>query len=364
MKVLMISSEFPPVVGGIASHVHELSRALVKKGLEVTVISRLLGSAASTEILDGIRVIRPKMFGQRWLYAWQLRRQINTLLKQESFDLIHAHGIRPLMSLRGTGLPICFTNHSSGFLKRLHASDRKKRFTLQQLELCDVILSPSRELDEATSTMGYKGTRLYIPNGVDIKKFSPGESQLRQSLEIPDKAIVLVLSRRLVEKNGVLFFAQALAGIKHENVYALIAGDGVLRPEFELILRESPIWPRTRMLGYVPNRDMVGVYRASDIAILPSLMEATSISGLEAMATGLPIIGTRVGGIPELVQSGENGFLVPPADATALRSAIQSAIADPSALKTMGQNSLNKARDHYSWETIAEQVMKVYQSLV
>ena len=364
MNILMLSSEFPPVVGGIASHVHELSKMLVHKGHNVTVISRQSDHGKDRENLDGIQVVRPRLVGSRWIYAWQLRRVLQRERHQQHFDLIHVHGIRPLLSLAGIDTPICFTNHSSGFLKRLRASTSKQKRTLKQLSLCRVILSPSRELDEATVSMGYQGEHHYIANGVDVEKFSPGASAIRAEQNIPEDAICLVLSRRLVEKNGVLFFARAVAKIPSEKLYVLVAGDGSLRDAFEDILKPSPIWDRVRMLGYVANQDMVNVYRAANLVVLPSLMEATSISGLEAMATGLPLIGTSVGGIPELIEEGQNGFLVPPADVDALQLAISKAIEKPDLLEQMGQISLAKAKLHYSWSQITEQVLDVYQGIV
>ncbi len=358
----MLSSEFPPVVGGIASHVHELSATLVKLGHNVAVVSRRRDNALAHEQMDGIEVYRPNLMGNRLIYQWQLRRFIKKKLAVSGFDVVHVHGIRPLVSSKGLDLPVCFTNHSSGFLNRLNATQKDKKSIRERMAHCAAVIAPSRELVEATKTIGYHGPVSYISNAVDAGKFCPGPGELRQRLKIPDEALCVVLSRRLVEKNGVLYFARAIAELDRPDCYFIVAGDGNQREQFEAEIRGKPVWPRVRMLGRIPNDQMASVYRAGQLLVLPSLMEATSISGLEGMACGLAVLGTRVGGIPEIVEEGVTGYLVPAADATALRQALVKCLDSKDVLKEMGQRGLERVQNEFTWEVVAAKTLSVYET--
>jgi glycosyltransferase involved in cell wall biosynthesis len=110
---------------------------------------------------------------------------------------------------------------------------------------------------------------------------------------------------------------------------------------------------RCVFLGSVPQERMPEVYRGADVAVLPSLREATSIAGLEAMATGLPIVGTNVGGIPEIVQDGISGLLVPPGEPVAMAEALKTMIQNATLRHSCGQAGRERVEQDFSWAAIA-----------
>ena len=171
--------------------------------------------------------------------------------------------------------------------------------------------------------------------------------------------MVVLLARRLVEKNGVVVFADAVTRLKNP-ARIVFAGDGAERRKVEQILRDGGCLDRCVFLGNVPNPDMPDIYRAADLSVLPSFMEATSITGLESMATGLPLVGTRVGGIPALINDEETGLLVNSHDPAALAVAMDRLIADSGLRAKMGQAARQRAADHFSWNRIAAQTVDVY----
>ena len=118
---------------------------------------------------------------------------------------------------------------------------------------------------------------------------------------------------------------------------------------------------RSIFLGNVPNPQMPLIYRAADISVLPSFMEATSITGLESMATGLPLVGTRVGGIPVLIEDGTSGRLVSPGKPGEIAAAIDQLVEDAALRKAMGQAGRRSAVENFSWGHIAEQTVEVYR---
>lgn len=361
MNILMLTNEFPPSIGGVQTHVHELGRALVAQGHRVTVVTRWKDpKTAREDELDGMAVHRIPLSNSHWLYNWQLKRQILKLHREQPIDVIHVHGMRPLDGCRSLPIPVVFTNHTSSFLKRVATTQKTRDKMAKQLSVARLVLAPSEELAEATTATGYKGPVQFIANGVDVQKFSPGTSSLRTRLGIPEDAFVVSLARRLYEKNGVLYLAQAFTQLNSRNVHLVVAGDGTDRAEFTRIIGQSGLEDRVHMLGGVANGDMPDLYRGCDVSVLPSLLEATSIAGLEAMACGLPLVGTNVGGIPAILRDGDNGCLVEPRSPEQLASAIDALAADRSRCAAMGRRSRERAETEFSWASIASLTLDAY----
>jgi glycosyltransferase involved in cell wall biosynthesis len=364
VRVCLVTSEYPPVIGGIASHVFELARAMTAASVEATVVHpiSLISSLSARSEAPGVTVLRPKMVKAQPFYDFTLRLWMRRHLTKEKFDLVHVHGVRPLAATRDLSLPVVFTNHTSGFLGRLNAEPRRKRRTAALLEHVDALLAPSDELVAAAQAFGYAGPAQMIPNGVDAERFAPGPSEARAAWGIGADETVIVLARRLVKKNGVVGFAKAVAQMRERNFRVVVAGDGPDREEMVEILAKAGMRDRVTFLGAVPNSSMPEIYRACDIGVLPSLAEATSISGLEAMACGLPLVGTNVGGIPAIVADGVSGVLVPPADPKALAEALGRMVDDAGLRRAMGKAGRRSAQDNFSWPIIARRTAAAYEA--
>ncbi len=158
-----------------------------------------------------------------------------------------------------------------------------------------------------------------IPNGVsDPERFKSRrvDRSRRASLGIRDNEVVILLARRLVEKNGVVMVRTShLYALQGAPVRVIVAGDGDRAGrDGGRSLSENGMLDRTIFLGSVPNTEMPDLYRAADLSVLPSLAEATSIAGLEAMATGLPLVPARdVGGIPTIIEDNATRVAAGPA---------------------------------------------------
>jgi glycosyltransferase involved in cell wall biosynthesis len=364
VRVCLVTSEYPPVIGGIASHVFELARAIAAASVEATVVHpiSLMSPPPPPPEAPGVAVFRPRLVKAQPLYDFVLRLWLRGHLAKGKFDLVHVHGVRPLAATRGLSLPVVFTNHTSGFLGRLNAEPGRKRRTAALLEHVDALLAPSDELVAAARAFGYAGPAQMIPNGVDIERFAPGPSGARAAWGFGADETVIMLARRLVKKNGVLGFARAVARMQARNFRVVVAGDGPDREQMVEILGEAGMLDRVKFLGAVPNSSMPEIYRACDVAVLPSLAEATSITGLEAMACGLPLVGTNVGGIPAIVADGVSGLLVPPADPEALAGALGRLIDSPGLRRTMGEAGRRSAEETFSWPIIARRTAEAYEA--
>jgi glycosyltransferase involved in cell wall biosynthesis len=222
----------------------------------------------------------------------------------------------------------------------------------------DLFLAPSRELLHVPFPI--RAPQRFIANGVDAAKFLHNQDRrraIREQLGIGPEDIVAIVTRRLVDKNGVIYLARATQYINNQAIRFIIIGDGPERPAVEAEFFRH-CGRRAIFLGNKTHEEIIAYYSAADFSILPSLMEATSISGLEAMAAGLSLVGTRVGGIPELIKDGINGYLCNPADPQDLAEKINNLLTED--FPAMGLNSQKMVEEHFDWQKIAEQTLDAY----
>ncbi len=364
MNIAMVSIDYPPTVGGIAAHVYELSKALSGAGHRVSVLTRRFRSMDAAAVPNGgVSIFRFRLRIAAPVYGWQINRFIDGKLPALRPDIIHIHGMAPLEGYRAKAIPLVYTNHTSGYLRRIEKGGIRRMALIRRLfKKPDLFLAPSRELLETPFEID--APKVYIPNGVDGGKYRFDEEArktVRASLGLAEDHMLAILTRRLVEKNGVGYLADATRHIRNPNLRLLIIGDGKERPAIERSL-SSHFADRFTMLGTKTHDEIIPYYSAADVAILPSLKEATSISGLEAMAAGLPLVGTRVGGIPALIEDGVNGKLCRPADPGDLADKIDRVLAGD--LKAMGAESRKMIDGQFHWSRIAGQTLAAYESIL
>ena len=393
MRILTVSEDFFPAIGGIAAHVQGLSTALVELGHEVRVLTRRrlppgrnLKTWGSREFVhNGVQVTAiPILYSPRnLLERFQLGARFGAaaarLARQLHADVVTFHHyyydpeiVRPTAKLA----PAVFTNHSSQFLQDVERGEGERARLLERFAFAKAVIAPSRELADATVLCGYPVERVhYVPNGVDPTRFAPSSAaaaSVRAELSIPDDEPIILCSRRPVPKNGVAYFAEALGRLAADGVRCTVLFAG-LTPEpetaelpyttqFRDAVRALPGTIRTRLLGNVANDAMPRMHAASDLAVLPSLLEATSIAGLESMASGVPLVATTVGGIPEIVDDGATGMLVPPRDAQALAIALQRMLGDSAARRAMGARARERVLREFSWRAVAARSVEVYET--
>jgi glycosyltransferase involved in cell wall biosynthesis len=359
LKILMVSLDYPPSPGGIAAHVYELCQAMVAQGHDIHLLTKAGGLDQDQKNLT-LHELPPRLIGP--LYGLTINRHMNRLVRDLAPDIIHIHGMRPLEFLSPKPIPIAYTNHTSGYLKRIKKGGYRIAKLKRLFKRPNLFLAPSEELLEIPFDI--LAPKIFIPNGVVAERFTrnaAARKKLRQELGYSDDDIVAIVTRRLVEKNGVAFLADAMASIKNPNLKLLLIGDG---PEADKVRGqlEQNFTGRYHMLGSMTHDVIVPYYSAADLTILPSLMEATSISCLEAMAASLPVIATHVGGLPVLVQPHENGLLCPPADPLALAQTLDEALSLN--LVKMGLASRQKVEQNFIWSRIASITTDAYRSVI
>jgi L-malate glycosyltransferase len=199
-----------------------------------------------------------------------------------------------------------------------------------------------------------------IPNGVDIAAHA-GATTRAADLP-PDRRHVIAIARfHPVKDHATLLRGFAHVARRIDDVDLVLAGEGPLRHDLESLAATLGITARVRFLGV--RRDIPALLRGSDVFALTSVSEAASLTVLEAMAGGLPIVLTAVGGNPELVRHDQEGLLVPRGDARAVGDALESMLTDETRARRLGENAARRVRDHFRLEQTIERYFALYQEL-
>ena len=194
-----------------------------------------------------------------------------------------------------------------------------------------------------------------VHNAVNVKAYA-----MRRD-EQHDPVTVLFLGR-LGQRKGIYDLLKAIEQLKSERVRFVLAGDGDLDQIRAKIAGAGPA-NRVDVPGWVSSDRVIGLLRDADIYILPSYDEGLPMGVLEAMAAGLPVVSTPVGGIPEAVLDGVNGFLVDPGDVSALAGRLKSLVDDPEMWSRMSEASRGRAVEAFGMERVEIQLLSLYRGL-
>lgn len=368
MKILLHCIYYPPEVGGLESHVAALAEGLVARNHEVRVVtSRSLPGVPARELRKGVEVIRtpfPSRSPVGWI-AHALGSLPATRAGARWADVVHAQAFASILPTAWSraGLrprpPLVATFHTSHFLVRARRPPWKP--VLRRLvKASDHALAASEEIAQVAEGLA-PGTRVEaLTNGVETEVFRPVAPTHPPG---PGKRVVVV-PRRLFPKNGVEFAVRAVPRVveRIEGAHFLLVGDGPERARLEALARELGVGDRVHFLGAHPHEAMPGILASGEIAVFPSLMEATSVAALECMACERPVVATRVGGLPEIVDE-TVGTLVPPADPEALAEGIVRTLERPDRAET-GKRARARVVDHWSNARLVERHLEVYEALL
>ena len=373
MKILMLSEDFLPNVGGITSHIVYLSKALVERGHKVVVLKPSQKESKRFVHEYGFEVIHLKKRYPYLLNKLCIRKFIKELFEKEKFDLLHWHQLVGYETKFLGKIPKVFTNHTSMYLEEYEKARGRMRLRVM-LSHVDAIISPSLELQSKSEIISPPLGNYYIPNGIDESRFKPaikGEEpgfKFLAERKLNGESIILC-PRRLETKCGVKYFVESVPKVlaRIPGCYFVVAGRGGFFDEEERLkdyLKGKNVLDRVKFLGDVENDDMPFLYNLSDIVAFPSLMEATSISCLEAMSSGKAIVSTDVGGLPELIDNGVDGLLIKPRDPSAMAEKIILLVKDKKLRNRLGRSARKKVEKSFSWTRIAGRTDEVYKKVL
>jgi glycosyltransferase involved in cell wall biosynthesis len=366
LAILMHCVYFPPEVGGLESHVYHLCRALAARGHRVDIVtSRSRPGVAAHEVMDGIGVWRtwfPARNPAGWAaHAFGSMPRFGALARRA--DVVHAQAFASVLPgmvvKRALGVPLVSTYHTSHFLKRAGSPFWRPVFR-QLIRAADYNLAASVEIARVAEAIA-PGRRVEaLTNGVDTELFRP----VAPTLPAPGGGRRrVVVPRRLFEKNGVEYLVRALPLLTERvDVEAVLVGDGPERERLEQLARELGVADRVRFLGARPHSEMPGLLASGEVAVFPSLMEATSVAALECMACGVPVAASEVGGLPEIV-SPEVGGLFRPADPASLADRVADLLLRGD-LEALGRRARARVVERWSNERLADRHLEIYRDLL
>lgn len=368
MRVLLITPYFYPKIGGVERHTYNIARGLTSLGHTVHVVTTLSDpNYAATETVDGITVTRMPIdyvvsmtpIGRSW--ARTLRR----IIREFRPDVIEAHapvpGLADLAYFLRRGTPYVIKYHSGDMRKGKNrlidlALQIYQRTVLRHiLTHADAIMSVYP--DYVRSLVGKKSPIDFIPPGVDTTIFRPKK--------LKKKYDVLYVGR--IEHASawkgidVLLDAVAIAKKRHKNIRVAMVGNGDAIEHFTNLAAELGVADNVEFLGTVQGESLVDTYNRSRMLVLPSLTEAESFGNvlIEAMACRLPVIGSRVGGIPNVITDGIDGYLFTRGSAAELARHIETILSDPDLSRRLGESGYQRATEFFSTDVLDQKTEAV-----
>jgi len=375
MKIAQLSPYFYPHLGGVESHVLELSKHLIDLGHEVFVVTTKLEGTKSEEIVEGVPVKRVDPL--TIFLSTPIVPGVRDVLWKEDYDIVHSHSPPPLMSFFGVrsskkkDVPFVLTYHCD--LEIPH-SFGPLIVNLYERTLGTYTVSKADKIITTTTSYGATSKAVWhreadiIPNAVDEKRFNPSNdgSQIREKLELEEDETLITYVGRIVYHKGLEYFVQAADYLEDENVQFLLVGTGDFRSELEGIIEREGLEDSVMFAGRVPNEELPNYYAATDIFVLPSVsrLEAFGIVALEAMASCVPVIVSNIPGVRDVIVEGKHGLLADPMNSEDLAGKIRTLIENPDMAERMGKNGRKRVEENFTWSKVAEEIEEVYESVL
>jgi len=359
MKVAIVVHYFlPNYVGGTEIATLNIAKNLTKKGHEVHIITWLDKGFPKNSMQEGFYIHR--VFGKNIRLLSPLLYWINIFicLKKIQPDIIHVQNF-------GLELPAFFSKkllktpfiiNARGSENIYHRSFIKKYLQKLALKGLDKLLVQTDYKKKELKKI-FKGEILVVPNGINLSIY---RNILKSDVKENNKKNIIFVGRLLPIKGlDYLMNAMKIIQNKNKNVFLTLVGDGYYRKSLEKMIKKLEIEKAVTFTGKIPNTEIPKYLSNSDVFVLPSLSEGFPNVVLEAMAAGLPIVASNIGGLSELIKNNENGYLVETKNPEQLADGLLKILQNPEIKTKMSQNNLKKAKN-YSWESVVFDLEKIY----
>jgi glycosyltransferase involved in cell wall biosynthesis len=386
MRILVLNYEYPPLGGGAGVATAALAQGLAERGVAVDVVTG--GVAPDAERRTTTRETT-SFGGKLTLYRVHSRRTgihetgmlgaasylvsalplIRRLLRTQRYDAVHVffslptgallpflnvRGAPVIVSLRGSDVP-GYDPHNLNVQRAHRVLAPLTRWIWRR---ADRVVAVCHSLGQLTARTCPDLHYAVVPNGVDLSLFHPAPILRSQEGKLRCLAVA-----RLVERKGLGDLIRAFALLERGRFELEIVGRGPDESVLTEMARTLGVAHEVRFSGSLGRAAVAARYREADLFTLPSTAEAFGNVFAEALASGLPIVGSSVGGIPDLVEHGKNGLLVPPSDPAALASAIRYLADDPQLRSDMRHRNRAKAEATLEWSTVTTRYLSIYQGL-
>jgi len=345
----------PPPYGGMANQTKQLANLLRSEGAEVEVVQvnrpyrpEWIGKA------KGARALSRAFPFVRELRNAARRVQVFHVMANSGWSW-HLFASPAVWIARTRGIP-CVVNYHGGnaepFFKRSFA------FVRPTLQVVNVVVVPSTYLENVFTARGFRA--VVVPNVVDLERFSPDFSASNTRKWKNDTPEILI-ARNLEPLYDVQTALRAFHIVSQElpGARLKIAGSGSEEAKVTGLVRDLGLQKSVTFLGRVDNEDMPSLYRSADLVVNPSLVDNMPISILEALASGVAVVSTAVGGIPLMVEDGKNALLVPPGQPNVLAESVLVLLRD-SELRGRIQQAGLEVVQQYRWSSVRDRWANIY----
>jgi len=390
MKILMPSLHYPPVIGGFEIFTQSVAEEIGKTD-DIFVVTGRVANTPRKEDKNRLRIIRTSpqelkdlsyssskyILGTMiWIFFRSMR-----IIRKEKIELIHAQGflsgILSYILSKLNRVPYIVTIQSADFSVYHHKLDIKpivrfyekmERAIFVNAKYCHAI---SKHLENHLLKYGPKNT-IVIPNGVDTKKFVPDPDKFstRKKLGFDTENLIVCVSR-LEHKNGTHDLIEAahildeeLKGSKQHGFKIIVLGSGSQKDKLREMIEKYGLKEKIFLLGSILYSEVPKYVAAGDIFIRPSLAEGFGNVFVEAMAAGVAVIGTPVGGIPDFLKDNVNGLFCEPGNPKDIAEKIKKLMNDEELAQKVITNGIKTAREEYDWVDIAKRVRDLYLKLI
>jgi glycosyltransferase involved in cell wall biosynthesis len=397
MNLCLLTETFHPVTGGGETQARVVASGIAESGIGVQLLTRRSGpDLLRREKLGSVCVHRLPPTGAGQLKKWGLvaTAMLRLIGLRERYDVLLVCGYRILgipaiLVSRILGKPCVLKADSLGEMSGAFFDAGLARFGLRRtqwfprtllnlrnslLRRASAFIAISTAVAEELIECGIPRERIVrIPNSVDTRRFRPASpearARLRTRMGLPLESTIFVYTGRLVTTKGLplLLATWKQIAARHPRAQLLLVGEGGLglqncEAELRARVRDQNLGDTVTFTGSVDNVD--DYLRASDCFVFPTEREAFGISVIEAMACGLPVIATNVGGLADVIKAEETAIVVPARDGTALEAAIERVLGGSAGMQAMGSRARSQAVERYSEKMIVAQYMQLLVQLV
>jgi glycosyltransferase involved in cell wall biosynthesis len=391
VKVAQLTTRYPPGPGGVERHVAELAVRLGARGHTLEVYtSDLYGEFPMQRLAPEVPREERFPFGTvHRLPVWSMPgelhypffRGLERALARDGPDILHAHtyGTNQVAAAarhrRRSGTPFVLTAHfhpiwsiHGGWLRHRIRGWYDRRLAGPVVGAAARVIVQTHEEERLLRSLGLALPPLeIIPPGYSPLPTPPeGATPFRDRYHISGPYVLFV--GRLASNKGLIELVEAFSGLAREDAEAqlvIVGEDAGMRESVEARVRSFGLEPRVHLVGHVDDEaHLAGAYRGARFTVLASEYEAFGLVLLESLAQGTPVIASRVGGIPEVVEDGRAGLLVPPGDVAALTETMRRLWADEALATRLGKHGRTEVVPRYTWERVVDRLEIVYREVL
>jgi phosphatidyl-myo-inositol dimannoside synthase len=370
MNILVISFDYFPNPGGIAIFMHNICAQLSNLGHRVDIIAKKSGDTNSFDRKQIYNIYRCPIYKHLSSLVPILKTMM--LHVKNHYDIIilghfmTTHAIGAILISELQGIPYVVLSHGNDL-------DYQISNWIDEIVANIVIKNSSQFLcnsyyvKEKILKKGYRGGVNIFHPGVDTEKFNPNIDKDEIQIRYANKENKIIFTAaRLVSYKNIENILRSLVFVikKIPNITYIIAGEGEQRYNLGNISRDIGIDKYVKFIGYVENDKLPAIYCASDIYVMPSIIETFGISFIEANACGKPVIGGQIGGVEDAIVNGETGLLVNPNNIEEIAEAIIKILSDNNLSEKLGKNGRKRAEKEFDWKIKGKEIETLLQNIL